>query len=634
MCGIAGIVSKNKSIALNKSILPMSRSISHRGPDGEGFVFFSESNTAVVYSDDTPTVNKNSRQFLFNPNQSIHDVQTDYNVVFAHRRLSIIDLSEAGHQPMCDLTGNYWITLNGEIYNYIELKEELKLKGHRFVSQTDTEVVLAAYKEWGVDCLKRFNGMWAFCLYDKKQNQLFCARDRAGVKPFYYINTNNCFAFASEYKAFIKSSLIPFSINESAQYDFLLKAELETENESLFKDIYELKPSHYIIYQISTHQFNINNYYSLPDSIASNQSEKEMIQQIEEKLLSSVRLRLRSDVEVGSCLSGGLDSSVIVGMIHHLEPEKLLKCFTAVFPNERFNEEQYAKLVCENNNGLFKTVTPHAKDFFNDIETLNYFQDIPIWTTSTYSQYRVMKLASENNVKVVLDGQGADEIFGGYSHHYLALWKEFNSNMNWLGTYKSMNDSKPYIKNAFGLFSKQLIKEKLQLKTNYSPYIVNAPAYYNQPIKHSLNEQLKFDYNGRLKSYLKCEDRCSMAFGIESRVPFSDDIHLVDFLFSIEGKKKIKNGISKYLLREASQSYIPNQIYNRKDKIGFETPVSPWLLLHKTNIIDTIVNELHFVNQNNLVNDFDELLKNSNKASFVLRLYSLAVWKKVFKNLK
>ena len=253
MCGIAGIISKTNTVSLKDIVFAMSQAIKHRGPDGEGFAFFSDSKSVAAYSNETPQVNRESKSYLFNPSIALQNVETDFNVVLSHRRLSIIDLSESGHQPMCDITADYWITFNGEIYNYIELREELKIKGHVFVTQTDTEVVLEAYKEWGFDCLQKFNGMFAFALYDKKNNQVFCARDRVGVKPFYYSNTNDAFAFASEYKAFIKSKLVAFEINEVQQFDFMVNGNLENSEQSLFKGIHELKPSHYLVYNLKSH---------------------------------------------------------------------------------------------------------------------------------------------------------------------------------------------------------------------------------------------------------------------------------------------------------------------------------------------------------------------------------------------
>ena len=528
MCGIAGIISKTKTVSIKDTIFAMSQAIKHRGPDGEGFAFFSQTKSLSVYSNETPQVNKESKTFLFNPTTSIQNLDSNYDLAFAHRRLSIIDLSESGHQPMCDTKGDYWITFNGEVFNYIELREELKNKGHFFVTQTDTEVVMEAYKEWGFECLQKFNGMFAFALFDKKNNQLFCARDRVGVKPFYYSNTNDAFAFASEYKTFLKSKLIAFEINETQQFDFIVNGDLENTEQSLFKGINELKPSHYLVYNLTTHTLNTINYYLLPKQTLNNKSEIEIIETIEEKLINAINLRLRSDVEVGSCLSGGLDSSIIAGVVKYLQPNKQMKLFTIVFPDEKFDETNYAQLVANHVSGNWQTVSPTAAEFFRDIESLNYFQDLPVWSTSTYSQHRVMKLAAENNIKVVLDGQGADELFAGYSHHYMALWKEEFS-------FKKLNDSKQTIPNAYKLFGKQLVKDTFGLSVDYSNYFIENKKHFgkskNEKLAPSLNAQLAIDYNGKLKSFLKCEDRCSMAFGIESRVPFADDVEFVNYIF-------------------------------------------------------------------------------------------------------
>lgn len=631
MCGIAGIISKTNTVSLKDTVFAMSQAIKHRGPDGEGFAFFSETKSMPVYSNETPQINKGNSSFLFNPFNSIHNIDDNFNLALAHRRLSIIDLSEAGHQPMCDTSGDFWIVFNGEIFNYLELKEDLKNKGHIFVTNTDTEVVLASYKEWGFECLQKFNGMFAFALYDKKNNQMFCARDRVGVKPFYYSNTNDSFSFASEYKAFIKSKLVKFEINETQQFDFIVNANLENTEQSLFNGISELKPSHYLVYNLRSHSFKLTNYYSLSKQLLNSKGEAEIIQEVEAKLVRAIQLRLRSDVEVGSCLSGGLDSSIIAGVVKHLLPNKQMKLFTAVFPNETFDETNYAKLVANHVNGNWQTVSPTGDEFFRDIETLNYFQDLPVWSTSTYAQHRVMQLAFENNVKVVLDGQGADELFAGYSHHYMALWKE---NLGFK-TLSQIKEAQQTIPNAYQLFGKQLIKDAFGLSIDYSNYFVPGKKTFgkskNEKLASTLNEQLSIDYNGKLKSFLKCEDRCSMAFGIESRVPFADDVELVNYIFSVEGNRKIKNGISKHLLREATKQYIPQQIYNRKDKIGFESPIQKWLLPNKKQIIDTINHQLNFVNVDFLSSNFETLLKQ--KPDFLLRLYSFSVWKKVYSSI-
>ncbi|MGZ5192266.1 MAG: asparagine synthetase B family protein, partial [Flavisolibacter sp.] len=398
--------------------------------------------------------------------------------------------------------------------------------------------------------------------------------------------------------------------------------------ESLFKGIHELKPAHYLLYDLNSYTYITVKYYDLPGELFHQESDAEIIKKIEEKLVKAIDLRLRSDVEIGSCLSGGLDSSIIAGIVKHLQPDKQMKLFTAVFPEEAFDESSYAKQVAISVGGKWQTVSPTADEFFRDIEALNYFQDLPVWSTSTYSQHRVMKLAADSNIKVVLDGQGADEVFAGYSHHYMALWKEHLG----VNTINKIKEASQTIPHAYKLFGKQLIKDTFGLSVNYSNYFLEPYKHIgkskNEKLASSLNEQLSVDYFGRLKSFLKCEDRCSMAFGVESRVPFADDVELVNYVFSIRGSRKIQHGISKYLLREAAKQYIPPQIYSRRDKIGFETPVQKWFKPNKHLVLEIIQQQLEFVNPDYLISHFDELIMR--KPAFILRLYSLAIWKKVF----
>lgn len=630
MCGIAGIVSKKDQAALKEPVRAMAQAIRHRGPDGEGFAFFTGDTALPLYSEETPASIRHNRNYPYLPGRAIDEAPEACRIAFAHRRLSIIDLSEAGHQPMCDHTQRYWITYNGEIYNYIELRDELKQKGHVFHTQTDTEVMLAAYKEWGTGCLKRFNGMFAFVLFDREKNELLCARDRAGVKPFYYADTKEAFAFASEYKAFIRSGLVPFAINEAQQFEFIVNADLESGEESLFRGIKELKPAHYIHYNLSDNSHTIRRYYDLPSS-TTDLPEAELIGRVEDALFNAIRLRLRSDVEVGSCLSGGLDSSIIAGISNALQPDRPMSLFTAVFPGAAFDEGHHAKAVADHVKGRWQTVSPTADEFFRDIRELNYYQDIPVWSSSTYSQHRVMKLAAEHGVKVLLDGQGADELFGGYAHHYLAYWRE-NSILTRM---QRIRESAPTIAHPFQLYFKQGLKDVLKASADYSAYFRDDKKAFGKaahsPFASDLNTELKKDYTGRLKSFLKCEDRCSMAFGIESRVPFADDVPLVDLAFSIAGNRKIRKGLSKYLLREASGSYIPSSIYQRRDKIGFETPLTQWLAQHKGLVLSELEQGIGFIHFERLKADFDQL--NLQKPSFLLRLFSFSVWKRVFSSL-
>ncbi|MEO6301643.1 MAG: hypothetical protein ABIP51_00595, partial [Bacteroidia bacterium] len=301
MCGIAGIILKHRSnFDLAKKIVSMTNAISHRGPDGEGFILASEQTITPHFN--LQQQNYKRKDLTYIPITSLENANPNSFLAFGHRRLSIIDLSETGHQPMCNGDSKSWITFNGEIYNYIELREELKKAGHTFISESDTEVILAAYKQWGFNCVERFNGMWAFCIYDSEKQICFASRDRFGVKPFYYIDQKDLFAFASEQKAFIKSDLIAARINDGALHNYLINGLLETTASNFFEGITELMPGHSLVYNIKTAEIKTSTYYNLTDNINlanDDLSEKDLIEKITSTFENSVKLRLRSDVEVG-----------------------------------------------------------------------------------------------------------------------------------------------------------------------------------------------------------------------------------------------------------------------------------------------------------------------------------------------
>ncbi len=348
--------------------------------------------------------------------ESCHDIKA----ILAHRRLSIIDITAAGHQPMCNISKTLWITYNGEIYNYIELRDELLKKGYKFHTATDTEFILAAYAEWGYECVNRFNGMWAFVIYDKNKKQLFASRDRFGVKPFYYYKDETLFAFASEQKALLQSGIVDFKANEKAVFDYWLFSTMEEEEEGMFKDIYELFPAYSLTLSLETGALKKWQYYTLHYSNDYNDSNfnlKESVEKIQSLFIDSVRLRLRSDVEVASCLSGGVDSSSIVSAIYKLTG-KGLNTFTASFTDSGIDESPWAKIVSDYTRSNAHYTFPSSSELLKDLQDLIYCQDIPVWSTSTYAQFRVMRLIHENGIKVALDGQGGDELLGGYGNYY------------------------------------------------------------------------------------------------------------------------------------------------------------------------------------------------------------------------
>ena len=636
MCGIAGIILKQKvNFNLNQKIVAMTDALSHRGPDGEGFILAGDQTITPYFN--TLKQNYNRADINYIPKTSVQHSDLNSFLAFGHRRLSIIDLSETGHQPMCNANGKTWITFNGEIYNYLEIKADLKKNGHSFISESDTEVVLAAYKEWGFNCVERFNGMWSFCIYDSEKQLCFASRDRLGVKPFYYINDNNLLAFSSEQKAFIKAELIAAKINNNALHNYLINGLLETNSTNFFEGINELMPGNNLVFNLKTQELKITTYYNLTEHITLTNdrlSEKELIDKIAYTFENSVKLRLRSDVEVGTCLSGGIDSSALAVTISEITKQPLY-CFTSIFKNQSINEEHFADSVANKIKAKHFKVEPTLEGFLEEIDSLIYSQDVPIWDTSTYAQYKVMELAKKNNIKVVLDGQGADELFGGYHHHFLAKWNNLFSQGHFMSGLNEILASKKTISNPLQFFLKERIKQKKYFNKKHfdqffkpeflkSSEIKNPSVYFN-----SVNEQLVEDiYQTRLKSFLKCEDRCGMWHSVESRTPFADDIELINLLFSFNGNKKIKNGVSKYLLREVVKNKLPEEIYKRYDKKGFETPMQQWMQKLRPQLLSEIkAANFDFVNQNELEKTDPT---NSFQNKLLFKLFVLSRWQKLF----
>ncbi len=371
MCGIAGIIVKQYHQSATEIALNMSRAIRHRGPDGEGILAIAENKITPYKTSESEIFKSISVSYI--PKEDYKEPTTCF-AAFAHRRLAIIDLNDTGHQPMCDADQTIWITYNGEIYNYKELREELNTLGHKFVSESDTEVIISAYKQWGQDCVARFNGMWAFCIYDKRSNTFFASRDRLGVKPFYYIHNSSFFAFASEQKAFIKSGLIKATFNKRALHSYLVDEELENCTSNFFEGINELWPGQNLVFDPKDHSVKFS-YYFERKKIETNTNEKlndnELIDLVKKELFNMVQLRMRSDVEVGTCLSGGIDSSVIAGIMAQ-NVKTPIHCFTSVFKNGAVNEEKYADLVSKNINAKHSKTEPTVSEFEKDIDDLIY----------------------------------------------------------------------------------------------------------------------------------------------------------------------------------------------------------------------------------------------------------------------
>jgi len=582
MCAIAGLYDvSGRAIdlsALERMVLVQA----HRGPDGEGYVLLDargqERPLAVVGRlADAP----GTRPYR-------------HSIGLGHRRLAIIDLSPLGHQPMTTEDGRCWVTYNGEIYNHVELREELRAKGYRFRSASDTEVLLAAYQEWNEACVTRFNGMFAFAIWDRDRRRLFCARDRMGVKPFYYSWDGARFAFASEIKGLLSAGLRP-SPNQRAVFDYLDGACLDHSEDTFFEGIRQLPPAHTLT--VDT-QVTVQRYWGLPPCGEAGLSMRDAAERFRHLFRDAVRLRLRSDVPIGTCLSGGLDSSSIVCVandlmfVEHTVPRELIgerqKTFSSCFEDPAYDERQFIRPVLERTGAEAHYTFPDPKELAESVSQLVWQQDEPFASTSIFAQWNVMRLAAQHGVKVLLDGQGADELLAGYHGFFGAFFADLAAKRRWLGllwelmAYRRLQGPIPkYVfANLARAFLPSLLVRFLRSRMIGSVDWI-APEFRRQwgptPAAsslagshlHRMQHQL-LTWNG-LRALLHYEDRNSMAFGIETRLPFLD-YRLVEFLYGLEPELKIRNGWTKAVLREALDGVLPSEVCWRADKMGFVTP--------------------------------------------------------------
>ncbi|XZF65633.1 MAG: asparagine synthase (glutamine-hydrolyzing) [Gloeotrichia echinulata DVL01] len=578
MCGIAGILKFDRSPIEPQLLKNLSNSLHPRGPDDFGFLTW------------TGTIPVNISR---NP-----DNLQDCWLSLVHRRLSILDLSQAGSQPMVTPDGRYAIVFNGEIYNYLELQTELKSLGYTFNSHSDTEVLLTAYSHWGIQTLNRLVGMFAIAVLDTHTRKLFLARDFFGIKPLYYAYFGNNFAFASEIKALLEIPNINRQANPQRIYDYLRFGFTDFGEETLFADIYQLPAAHYLEISLdSPKQVKPVRYWQINLSQRLEISFTEAAEQLRDLFLDNVRLHLRSDVPVGAALSGGIDSSSIVMAMRHLEPDLDIHTFTYIADDSRLNEEQWADIVGKAANCVMHKIQPTATDLVADLNHLIHVQDQPFGSTSIYAQHRVFQLAQSAGIKVMLDGQGADELLGGYRPYLAARLAslirqgKFVKAAEFLqkaSSFPDMNRLKLLIAGGGFLLPNQLkAPARLLVGKEFTPPWLNIAWFaerdvkFYSPIQHHksdvLREELHQSLENSLLPLLRYEDRNSMAYSIESRVPFLTPA-FANFIFSLPEEFIIdQNGTSKAIFRQAMRGIVPDSILDRKDKIGFATPEQSWL---------------------------------------------------------
>lgn len=563
MCGIAGIIQSVPDTFTATHLQKMTDALAHRGPDGEG-----------------------------------HWQNEAGNVLLGHRRLSIIDLTTAGNQPM-QLHNNprYSIVHNGEIYNYIELRTALEKKGYQFRSQTDTEVIIAAYDCWGDECVDQFDGMFAFAIWDDKEKELFAARDRFGEKPFFYYFDGKSFLFASEMKALWAAGVerVP---NQKMLFNFITigyTGNPSRPEETFYENINKLPPASLLKFSSIYFQYSIQIYWEADPAAEEKISDTAATKKFLHLLTTSVKRRLRSDVAVGTSLSGGLDSAAITAIAHSLQEERNShNCFTAIFPGFEKDEFSFAKQVAAQFQLHHHTTTVSGEELLTDWEKLCLHQEEPFGSASIYAQYKVYELAAQHGVKVLLDGQGADETLAGYHKYYKWYWQELFrkrklSKSGELPAARALGINEPFtyqnkIAAYFPGFASVVMERHYLLKairhedlTKDFVQLQSKEAYYTPPELFDLNGVLHFNtcVHG-LEELLRFADRNSMAHGREVRLPFLSH-ELVEFIFSLPSHFKIRKGWTKWLLRESIKNKLPENITWRKDKVGFEPPQEQWM---------------------------------------------------------
>jgi len=586
MCGFCCVFNIDGVPVDTDLLQEMTGVISHRGPDDEGYLLINENNSRTVscYGDDTVS---NVREKL-SPCQNTISA----NIGFGFRRLAIIDLSDHGHQPMTDHGEDISIVFNGEIYNYLELRQELKLNGYVFTSSSDTEVILKAYRQWGLDCVHHFNGMWAFAIWDNRRKRLFCSRDRFGIKPFYYhYQEGKQLIIASEIKSILKllkPSADFFSINE-----FLAWGQFDHTEHTFFNQVRQLRGAHQLLFQNG--RLNLRRYYDLkPCSVADDRLE--IIEQFRQVFLDSVKIRLRSDVPVGFALSGGLDSSSIVSNAKQLHGTQKLHTFSVIFPGTSKDESFFVKEITDYTGVLNRSISPDVDDLLSEMNRFTWHQEEPNNGSSYLAAFLLRKFIRQHDITVTLEGQGADEIISGYRpliHFYLQDLLREKKVIKFFREIKLLRDitkiqPQHIAANFIAVLCPGIYKylRRFQLR-RLSDFLIPqfVDSFSQQSVDYPLKERYSSHLNQKLYQFLfhtsippqlVRADKSSMAFSQECRFPFLD-YRLVELAFSLPYDFKIKDGVTKYVLREAMKPNLPEAVYNRRDKLGFPTPEDEWL---------------------------------------------------------
>jgi asparagine synthase (glutamine-hydrolysing) len=623
MCGFVGNFSLNSANSNRVNILAAMDTLEHRGPDAEGFI---------------------SEQFGVG------------HMLLGFRRLAIQDTSTKSNQPQSSKDGRFEIMFNGEIYNYIELRSELSKLGFQFETNGDTEVLLNSWQAWGEASLKKVIGMFAFVVIDRLKSDVTCVRDPFGIKPFFYSHANSNFTFASEVQAIRTATASKFSMNSKIAQRYLLTGDYDQDSDTFFEGIHSLKPGHLIKFNFDSNnpRFEQSKWWTSPTKDLSELSFEDSVDLLRKEFLSSVDLHLRSDVKIATALSGGLDSSAIVSAIRHLHPTVEIETFSFVANSPRIDESYWIDRVNRASGAKQHLVHVCKEDFYQDLDDLIFSQGEPFGSTGIYAQYRVFKAAKKNGVTVMLDGQGSDELFAGYFGYPENRLRSLIERREIVGAIDFASQWSKYPDRSLGQLLRSYAKDSrtpgissLIRKIRSSSAVPNfylgdhAVAFnffeldkWDSLRGNRLTQRLLTEQSvGVLPRLLRHADRNSMRWSIESRVPF-----LTPGLSSLglsvpENFLVNQKGVTKHLLREALRGLVPDEVIDRKDKIGFETPQREWLqglIEHKSDIFSGI-EAIEFLHPQKTKSFFETVNFNDvHQSSLFWRTYNLVRWHQLF----
>lgn len=629
MCGITAIY--NRSGLASASLRESNSIVCHRGPDDEGYLLWRPDEPVALYRGEDTALS--TQQAFRHP--ALPDNDTRWTLGLGHRRLSIIDLSPGGHQPMMLEPAGLAISFNGEIFNYIEVRRELETLGHHFLTGSDTEVILHAWSQWGKESLHRLNGMFAFFLLDTKNRKFYAVRDRFGVKPVYFSDSSSCMAFASEVKQLRALPGYSFFLEQQIAYDYLRYGLIDHATETFEKGVFQLLPGHVFELDMVSGKWQTMRWYQLVPTEWRG-TERDAAEKLYELLKDSVRLRLRSDVPVGSALSGGVDSSIIVCLMRQLlganhEVDHPIRTITSCYEEKKYDEREYAAEVIQRTHAEPHYVYPSFEKLQHDFVKILWHMDYPFGSTSQFSQWCVFEGARQQGLTVMIDGQGADEQFAGYGGNdlafYAGLLKKFRigaiSREVW--SYYTINKRWP---TGFLLGAMQvnhpaltrIVPSRARRSTEVLAWL-HSNGFREFSDDHSMlrNHLMTQISTMPLPALLRYEDRNSMAFSVESRVPFMD-YRLIEFTLGLPEDLVYRRGERKYILRKAFRGIVPDKILDRKDKMGFVSPEEFWVKGEGwewfNNSVSSQPDQLDFINHKEVVKMFAEVRKGTRPFDF------------------